>query len=87
MNIFKTSFLKNLSVAFVANLISLLGSTIITIFLPKFIGVTQYAYYQLYIFYTSYIGFLGLGWLDGIYLRYGGKFYDKIDKKLFSAQF
>ena len=73
--------------AFVANLVSLLGSTLLTLILPKFIGITQYAYYQLYIFYASYIGFLGFGWLDGIYLRYGGKFYDKIDKKLISAQF
>lgn len=87
MRIFKTSFFKNLSMAFIANLVSLIASTMITIILPKFIGVTQYAYYQLYIFYASYIGFLGLGWLDGIYLRYGGKYYDKIDKRLFSSQF
>lgn len=87
MNFLKTSFFKNLSVAFIANLVSLIGSTVLTLILPKLIGVTQYAYYQLYIFYTGYIGFLGLGWLDGIYLRYGGKFYDKIDKKLFAAQF
>ncbi len=87
MSFLNTSFFKNLSMAFIANLVSLIGSTVLTLILPKFIGVTQYSYYQLYIFYASYIGFLGLGWLDGIYLRYGGKFYDKIDKKLFSAQF
>lgn len=87
MNFIKTSFFKNISTAFIANLVGLVGSTVLTLILPKYIGVTQYAYYQLYIFYTSYIGFLGFGWLDGIYLRYGGKFYDRIDKKLFATQF
>lgn len=87
MNFIKTSFFKNLSMAFIANLVGLVGSTVLTLILPKFIGVTQYAYYQLYIFYTGYVGFFGFGWLDGIYLRYGGKYYNKIDKRLFSAQF
>ena len=60
---------KNLSFAFIANLIGLITSSIITFILPKYLGVLQYSYYQLYLFYASYIGFLGLGWIDGFYLR------------------
>lgn len=78
---------KNISLAFIANIIGLIASSIITFVLPKFIGVTQYSYYQLYIFYVSYIGFLGFGWLDGLYLRYGGKYFNKINKNLLSAEF
>lgn len=81
------SVIGNLSVAFIANIVGLLGSTIITFLLPRFIGVTQYSYYQLYVFYASYVGFFGLGWLEGLYLRYGGCYYEKLDKGLLSAQF
>lgn len=80
------SVIFNLSITLIANSISLLGSVILTLVLPKFIGVNQYGYYQLYIFYASYIGFLTFGWIDGIYLRYGGKYYNKIDKPLINNQ-
>jgi O-antigen/teichoic acid export membrane protein len=55
--------------------------------IPKLIGVEEYGYWQLYIFYTSYIGFLHFGWNDGIYLRYGGKEYDSLDKRMFFSQY
>jgi O-antigen/teichoic acid export membrane protein len=51
------------------------------------IGVEDYGYWQLYLFYASYIGFLHFGWNDGIYLRYGGAEYEKLDKSLFFSQF
>lgn len=79
--------LSNLSITIIANLVSLMGSIIITFLLPKFIGVKAFGYYQLYIFYTSYIGFLGFGWHEGIYLRFGGKYYKDLDKSLFKTQF
>ncbi|WP_303837437.1 lipopolysaccharide biosynthesis protein [Ruminococcus flavefaciens] len=79
--------LSNLSITIIANLVSLMGSIIITFLLPKFIGVESFGYYQLYIFYTSYIGFLGFGWHEGIYLRFGGKYYKDLDKSLFKTQF
>lgn len=81
------NILSNLSVAFIANVISLFSSTILTMVMPKFIGVEQYAYYQLYIFYASYIGFLGLGWIEGMYLRYGGHFYNTLNKSIMIKQF
>ncbi|TXT18487.1 MAG: heteropolysaccharide repeat-containing protein [Erysipelotrichaceae bacterium] len=47
----------------------------------------EYGYWQLYAFYTSFVGFLHFGWNDGIYLRYGGQDYKQLDKKLFFSQF
>lgn len=81
------NFIKNMSYTISSNLISLIVSTLVILIVPKLIGVEEYGYWQLYIFYSSYVGFLHLGWNDGIYLRYGGYDYDKLDKKLFFSQF
>ncbi|WP_340394536.1 hypothetical protein [Paenibacillus sp. FSL E2-0177] len=62
-------------------------STLVILIIPKLIGIKEYGYWQLYLFYSSYVGFLHFGWLDGIYLRYGGKEYRDLDKKLFCSQF
>lgn len=81
------NFIKNFSYTLFSNLISLLISTLVVLILPKLVGVEEYGYWQLYLFYISYVGLLHFGWNDGIYLRYGGEEYDKIDKKLFFSQF
>ncbi|EOL44077.1 oligosaccharide flippase family protein [Enterococcus phoeniculicola] len=79
--------IKNISYTVTSNLISLFVSTIVTLFLPRVLGVSDYGYYQLYLFYVSYVGFLHLGWCDGIYLRYGGEEYGKLDKPKLKGQF
>lgn len=70
-----------------SNLISLIVSTLVVLIIPKLIGVEEYGYWQLYIFYSSYVGFLHFGWNDGIYLRFGGEEYKNLDKRLFYSQF
>ena len=81
------AFIKNFSYAFTSNIISLVISTLIVVVIPKLIGIEMYGYWQLYIFYSSYVGFMHFGWNDGIYLRYGGKEYDDLDKGKFFSQF
>jgi O-antigen/teichoic acid export membrane protein len=81
------SFIKNMSYAISSNLISLTISTLVILVIPKLLGVEDYGYLQLYLFYCAYVGFLHLGWNDGIYLRYGGDEYSELDKKLFFSQF
>jgi O-antigen/teichoic acid export membrane protein len=80
-------FLKNLRYTFVANIISLFISTIVILFVPKILGVVDYGYWQLYLFYTLYTALLHFGWIDGVYIRYGGKEYSDLDKRLFFSQF
>ena len=80
-------FIKNLSYTFVSNILSLIISTVLILVIPKLVGVETYGYYQLYLFYTNYVGVLYFGWCDGIYLRLGGKYYKDIDKPLYSTQF
>lgn len=77
-NFFYTSF---------SSILSLLLSFIIIIIIPKLIGVEEFGYWQLYIFYSAYVGFLHFGWSDGIYLKYGGDTYKSLNKNLLYSQF
>ena len=79
--------IKNLNYMLNANIITFFISTMVVLIIPKMIGVPEYGMFQLYIFYTSYAGFLLFGWNDGIYLRFGGYDYDRLDKTAISSQF
>lgn len=79
--------IKNISYSFSANLISLLISIIMVMFVPKLLSVNDYGIWQLFLFYYSYLGFLHFGWEDGIYLRYAGKRFDELNRKTFAGQF
>lgn len=83
----KMQFFKNLMTAFLAQGISLLVSVLMSFLIPKFLGVTEYSYWQLFIFYTSYVGFFHFGFNDGIYLRLGGKKFDELDYQNIGTQF
>ncbi|RKQ34277.1 lipopolysaccharide biosynthesis protein [Oceanobacillus halophilus] len=87
MNHKAINLLRNFSYTLSSNLLSLIISTLVVLIIPKFIGVEEYGYWQLYIFYTGYVGFFHFGWNDGIYLRYGGEHYEKLNKRLFHSQF
>lgn len=87
MNNKALGFIKNFSYTFTSNLLTLVVSTLITLIVPRLIGVADYGYWQLYMFYASYVGFFHFGWNDGIYLRYGGEKYEDLDKKSFFSQF
>lgn len=78
---------KNFAYTIFSNFITLGISTILILVVPKFIGVREYGYWQVYLFYISYVGVLTFGWVDGIYLRYGGTHYEELDKRLFHSQF
>lgn len=64
---------RNLRYAIGAEGLQLFQSVLMSIIIPKLLGVEQFGFWQLFIFYTSYGGFFHLGLLDGIYLKNGGK--------------
>lgn len=78
--------ITNLSFAFWAQGLSLGVSIILSFILPKFIGVSEFGYWQLFIFYTTYAGFFHLGLTDGIYLRTGGKKYNELNHSLLGTE-
>lgn len=81
-----SNLFKNISYSFTANITSMLISVLMIIFMPKILEVQDYSIWQLYVFYSSYLGFFHFGWLDGIYLRYGGYGFEELDKLKFSNQ-
>jgi O-antigen/teichoic acid export membrane protein len=81
------NFLRNFSFTLTSNLIVMIVSALVVFIVPKLIGVEEYGYWQLFLFYSSFVPFLQFGWNDGIYLRYGGKEYSELDKGLFFSQF
>lgn len=66
---------------FSSNLIKMFVTFITAFIVPMVLSVDGYGYYKVYTFYASYIGVLHLGFCDGIYLEYGGKNDEDINKK------
>lgn len=62
----------NLLYGVVAQGASLVASVIVSLVIPKILGVNDYAYWQLFSLYSSYTGITLLGINDGMYLRLGG---------------
>lgn len=72
---------KGLFQVLIANIISLLISLIMNFFVPKYLSMDSYAMYKTYALYITYAGFFHLGYADGMYLKYGGKDINEIDRK------
>lgn len=79
--------LKDIALAFLSQGISTLSSIVLSLVLPKLLGVREYGYWQLLIFYMGYAGFMHFGLNDGLYLEKGGQTRGKIDKKSVNSQF
>ena len=54
---------KNITLSICSQVISMLVSFVISFVLPKFLDEMQYAYWQIYILYVSYVGLLHIGLL------------------------
>ena len=80
-------FLKGFLHALSANIIRLLISIVLTLLLPKLLGVEEYSYWQLYLFYVTYTAYSSLGFCEGIYLKHGGKEYEELEPRMIGSQF
>lgn len=79
--------LKNFSYTIFSNLGNALISMLVVFIIPKVISSYDYGMFQIFIFYFSYAGLIQFGWLDGIYLRYGGAYYQDLNKAVMNGQF
>ena len=75
------SLKRNFLFAFSAQGLQFLQSILISLLLPKLLGINEFGFWQLFVFYTQYGGFFHFGLNDGIYLKVGGKKYDDLDYK------
>ena len=82
-----SSIARNTMIAFAAQFISLSVSVVMSLLVPKIVGVADYGYWQLFMFYTTYSGFFHLGLNDGVYLINGGLSRDEIDKSSIKSQY
>lgn len=78
---------KNFSFAFIAQGISLIVSCVTNLVLPKILGPEDFSYWQLFIFYSTYIPCLAIGINDGVYLRFGGDTRDSLNKESIKNQY
>ncbi len=78
---------KGLIQVMVANIINLAIGLLNSFFLPKYLSVETYAMIKTYTLYISYAGFFHLGYLDGMYLKYGGKNLTEVSKAEYGSDF
>ena len=71
---------------FFANLLQLFTSIIVGFFVPAVLSVDAYASLRTYTFYITYVGFLHLGFVDGMYIKYGGKNPTENDKGILKGE-
>ena len=64
---------KGIQMVFITNVIGMLFSLITNFALPKYTSIETYAEIRTYQLYVTYIGVLHLGYIDGVYLKYGGR--------------
>jgi len=83
----KATFKKNLIFAFLAQGISLTMNFLMSLFVPRILNVENFSFWQLFIFYSGFVGFFHFGLNDGIYLKLGGKEYESLDYSLIKKQY
>ncbi|MDF2700952.1 MAG: integral rane protein, partial [Haloplasmataceae bacterium] len=74
---------RNLIYVLTSNIINVSIGIAIGFVLPNLLTVDGFGYYQLFIFYSGYVGFFHFGFIDGIYLKYGGYNYEDINIETF----
>ncbi|MGU8502458.1 lipopolysaccharide biosynthesis protein [Clostridium perfringens] len=80
------SLKSNILRIFSANFLTMISGVIIGFVVPAVLSVDSYAYLKTYTFYLSYIGLLHFGFIDGMYLKYGGKELEALDKREFKLE-
>ena len=78
-------FSKNITFAFIAQFVSISSSLFITFIIPKYLSVAEFGYWQLFVFYSSFVGFFHFGFNDGVYLKLGGKSVDEVNNPLLKS--
>lgn len=73
-----SDFTRHFLLVFGSQLVVLASGLIKALVVPVVLGVSDYGYWQIYVFYTVYVGVFTLGHNDGIYLKYGGYRFDDL---------
>ena len=82
----KIDMIKNIVKVLLSNSILTLVGLLNSLLFPVLLSVSEYAYYQEYILYTSYVNICHLGIASGMFLTYAGKKYKEIDKAQYKSE-
>lgn len=83
MNIKRT--IKDVFQVTASNGVRFAASILTGLLIPIILSVENFGYYRLFVLYATYFGLFHFGFIDGIYLRYGGKNYEDLDKNEFRS--
>lgn len=81
------STLKKIGYVTFSNVVKLVSSILIGFIIPNILGVTNYGYYKVFTLYLTYIGLFHFGFIDGIYLKFGGVDYKDLNRSKFRSYF
>ena len=87
MSRFIKDFINTSTYAFIAQIVSLSASRLISLVLPKYMPIEFYGYLQFFLLIGSYVGILHFGFNDGVYLKLGGSKFDNISAKEYLPQY
>lgn len=77
----KINLKKGIIAVLGANLINMVFNLVINFAQPKFLSMDTYASIKTFQLYCSYVGILHLGYVDGMYLKYGGKDFSDVNQE------
>lgn len=78
MSRYSAEFMRHFLLVFGSQLVVLASGLIKALVVPIVLGVSDFGYWQIYVFYTAYVGVFTLGHNDGIYLKYGGCRFEEL---------
>ena len=81
----KRKFVINIAIVLFSNITSVISGILLGLIVPKIMEVSEYGYYKTFTLYASYIGLFGLGFIDGIYLKFAGNKFEDLDKTKFRS--
>lgn len=78
---------KGLISVMIANVICLVMNLLTNFLIPKYVSIETYSLIKTYTLYLTYAGFFSIGYNDGMYLKYGGKKLEEVNKKKLADNF
>ena len=73
---------SNIRAALFVHITTLINSFVVGLILPKFLSVESFGYWQYFAFFSGCLELLLFGAGTGLYLHFGGKAYEQIDKSM-----
>jgi Cation transport ATPase len=78
--------IRDLSKVFSANVVNILVGIVAGFLVPAFLPINAYADIKTFTLYISYLGILHLGFIDGVFIKYGGEKFGKVNKNVLAGE-